>query len=629
MAVGALAIVYIVVPVIALGLRVPWARLPELLRSPESWELMRVSLGAAALSTVIATALGAGLALWLQRLRHAASLVRLLVFLPLALPPVVGGLALTAAYGRRGYFSPLFDAAGWQLAFAFPGVVVAHVFVALPFVVVSIDSALRQLDPEIMASARGVGLRPWRVLIDIILPTIAPAIFTGAALACARSLGEFGTTLTFAGSMPGMTRTMPLGIYLARETDIDQAYALSALLIGMAVLTLGAAALPGMVTRRTAAPRARALDAPDIDRLRELTAPAEPGPEVRVGGVTFPAGVTTAVIGPNGSGKTTLMSVIAGRLHGEPVHIGGQDVSLKPAHERGVVMLTQRPGLPPSATVRKCIDIVSRDSGRTSDLLHAAGLLPLADVPVRQLSGGQAAQVALLRALAPRPRILILDEPLAAVDKAAASRWRQLLSIAARDRTTLVVTHTLLEVAALANHVAVMEGSAVRAVGPADDLLEVPPTTFVGELTGRNAVPGNVTNTAPNRGITTVNIAGWEGEITTGSSGDFTAATAAIITFPPEAVTVYCPPDSAPESTSGPHASISGTVIYGETTGLDSARVRVATAAGPIAATVSPTQVLALSPGTEVRLVIPAARMTAHHPPGTHDSPDMPQYFST
>ena len=173
-AAGVLAAIYILAPVLALGIRVPWEQLSDTLNSPTTHDLLRVSLSAAALSTVLSTILGTCLALWLQQLRRVSHLVRLVVYLPLAMPPVVGGLALTALLGRRGLLGPVLEQAGLQVSFAFPGVVAAHLFVTLPFVVVAVDSALRQLDPEVVASARGIGLSPGTILRRITLPRFPP-----------------------------------------------------------------------------------------------------------------------------------------------------------------------------------------------------------------------------------------------------------------------------------------------------------------------------------------------------------------------------------------------------------------------------------------------------------------------
>ena len=480
-AAGTLAAIYILAPVLALGLRVPWGQLSDTLNAPTTHDLLRVSLSAAVLSTLLSTFLGTCLALWLQQLRRVSHLVRLVVYLPLAMPPVVGGLALTALLGRRGLLGPVLEQAGLHISFAFPGVVAAHLFVTLPFVVVAVDSALRQLDPEVVASARGVGLSPSTILRHIILPAILPAVFTGGALAFARSLGEFGTTITFAGSLPGSTRTMPSGIYLEREVSADKAYALSAVLIGIAILTLTAAGMP-LLLRRRREQAVRALQPMDPHALRAATAPLTPPHDlsVTVGDTTttFRGGRVTAVVGPNGAGKTTLMRFTSGRLQGAQTNT-----------ER-VIMLSQNPGLPPTATVAQALTMVTNDPRRTEELLKAAGLQEL--VHVSELSGGQAAQVALLRALAARPEVLVADEPFAAMDVESAARWRHLLRISAADRTTVIVTHSCVDLTTLADDVAVMEAGEVTSQGPADRLLEQPTTRFMAELAGVNVLRGSI-----------------------------------------------------------------------------------------------------------------------------------------
>ena len=484
-AAGVLAAIYILAPVLALGIRVPWEQLSDTLNSPTTHDLLRVSLSAAALSTVLSTLLGTCLALWLQQLRRVSHLVRLVVYLPLAMPPVVGGLALTALLGRRGLLGPVLEQAGLQVSFAFPGVVAAHLFVTLPFVVVAVDSALRQLDPEVVASARGIGLSPGTILRRITLPAISPAVLTGGALAFARSLGEFGTTITFAGSLPGSTRTMPSGIYLEREVSADNAYALSAVLIGIAILTLTAAGMPLLLDRRREQ-AVRAVQPMDPDALRTMTSPQDSPRDLLVtvdnATTTFRGGRVTAVVGPNGAGKTTLMRFISGRLQGAQTNA-----------ER-VVMLSQTPGLPPTATVAQTLTMVTKDPHKTEELLNAAGLQDL--VHVSELSGGQAAQVALLRALAARPAVLVADEPFAAMDVESAARWRHLLRLSAADRTTVIVTHSRVDLDTLADDILVMEAGGIIAQGPADRLLERPPTPFMAELADVNVLRGSLQNDA-------------------------------------------------------------------------------------------------------------------------------------
>ncbi|WP_245532339.1 ATP-binding cassette domain-containing protein [Corynebacterium caspium] len=467
--------------------------------------MLQITLAAAFLATLSTIILGVPLALWIYSLNHAARLVRLFVILPLAMPPVVGGLALSAALGRRGFSAAILEALNLNFAFAFPGVVVAHIFVALPFVIVSVDAALRQLNPEIQASAAGIGMRPGTILRRIILPAISPAIAMGAGLAAARSLGEFGTTITFAGSLPGVTRTMPVGIYLEREIDQDRAYVLAAILIIIAILFIIAAFFPTFWQQRHAY-KPQAIEIAELDSAK-LAALCKPkyslsGAPVIVStaaGVTrFPAQTITALVGPNGSGKTTLAGLIAGRLQGAQIKIGEKVVAdLKskifiPAYKRGVVLLTQQPGLPRTTTVSKAIDMATRDPLRTTELLTAAGLKKLAKTPIPALSGGQAAQVALLRALAVRPQVLILDEPLAAVDIASKANWRRLLKATAADRTTILITHDSLDIAGLAQHIVVLEAGKTVGSCSTAEFFQNPCTTFAAQLAGLNRITGTV-----------------------------------------------------------------------------------------------------------------------------------------
>lgn len=618
-----IATLTIVLPVLALGLRVPWSRFGEILSSAETLEMLRVTLAAAVLSTVLALLLGVPLAVWIQQLRRGSSLVRLLVLLPLAMPPVVAGLALTALIGNRGLAAPLLEPLGIHFAFAFSGVVASHVFVSLPFVIVSADSALRQIDREVLVSAAGVGMQPREILRKITLPTIAPAIATGAGLAFARSLGEFGTTLTFAGSLPGSTRTMSLGIYLERELDQGAAYTLSAILIILAVAVLALASVPAAL-RREPVPRAREIGELDTAQLRALSAPAEGGLDLKITSAgatsTFPANTITAVVGPNGSGKTTLMGLIAGRLRGAPVTIGGRQVDeparadFVPAEQRGVVLLTQKPGLPRTSTVRQAITMATRDGRHTMKLLDAAGLGELTDVAVPELSGGQAAQVALVRALATRPRVLILDEPLAAIDVASGARWRRLLRATAPDRTTLMVTHDPLDVAGLSDRIAVLESGRVIAEGDTESLLSVPPTDFVAELAGLNRFSGSVAQV--NDGIVEILNGGFAlfGTVPDGvSPEDYTVGAAAIATVPPEATTLrLIEPTAAPKESA--RNVWAGTVSSVQAT--DTVTTNITVQVGTREMVVPVTRISALSlglePGTEVECVTKALSVTVH-----------------
>lgn len=443
-------LIILIGPIVALAIRVPWLRFPEIVARPETLEMVSITLSSAAWSTVITTLLGVPIALLLR----GKKLVRIFVLLPLAMPPVVGGLALTALIGRRGITAPILDALGLQFAFAYPGVVASHIFVSLPFVVVAVDGALRTMDREIERSALGLGMSRSTVLNKITLPAIAAPLATGAGLAFARSLGEFGTTITFAGSMPGKTRTLPLGIYLEREIDPDAALAMAALLIGIALIVLVLATLPSLL-QKSYKPTVRTIGDIDVERVRALSTPAE----------TTHAGEFIVIIGPNGAGKTTYMRTLDG------------------------VLLTQNPGLPRTCTVKKALEMVTKDADAW---ISAAGLADLSDVPVPALSGGQAAHVALVRALATRPARLLLDEPLAAIDVARASAWRTVLHAVSKDRQTMLVTHNPTDIYALATSVIVIEGGKVAAQAPVEEILRVPPTQFVADLTGLNRITGTI-----------------------------------------------------------------------------------------------------------------------------------------
>jgi len=188
--------------------------------------------------------LGLPLSLVLSRARGPwAALARGFSVLPMVLPPVVAGLALLVTLGRRGLVGRSLSVLGIELGFTTIAVVIAQTFVAMPYFVIAVEGALRTLDPGYERVASTLGASPSRVLGRVTLPLLAPAVAAGAALAFARALGEFGATLTFAGSLPGVTQTLPQAIYLARESDPDAALALSVVLLAIAAVIMGAAAL--------------------------------------------------------------------------------------------------------------------------------------------------------------------------------------------------------------------------------------------------------------------------------------------------------------------------------------------------------------------------------------------------
>jgi len=240
-AVAALALVAL--PLIGMLVRVPWSELAGLLTSQAAGQAVGLSLLTSVAATMLAVLLGVPLAFVLARCAgRGATILRGFVLVPMVLPPVVAGLALLATFGRRGLVGRLLAEIGVEIGFTTLAVVLAQAFVALPFLVISLEGALRSASGQYAAIAATLGANPTRVLRRVVLPMAAPALVSGTALAFARALGEFGATLTFAGSLPGTTRTMPLLIYLAREQDQNLALALAVVLIAVAAVIVAVSA---------------------------------------------------------------------------------------------------------------------------------------------------------------------------------------------------------------------------------------------------------------------------------------------------------------------------------------------------------------------------------------------------
>lgn len=249
-----LGVAVIALPIIGLATQVPWDRFAALISSESSLTALRLSLVTASVATLVVVALGVPLAVLLARNEGRWwRPVRVLVLVPLVLPPVVGGLALLYTFGRRGFMGETLRVFGIDIAFSTTAVVLAQVFVSLPFLVLSLEGALRGVDRRYEAVAATLGARPGTVLRRVTLPMVLPGLASGVTLAFARALGEFGATITFAGSLQGRTRTLPLEIYLKRVDDPDAAVALSMLLVVVAVVIVMAVhrGPGGSTSRRT------------------------------------------------------------------------------------------------------------------------------------------------------------------------------------------------------------------------------------------------------------------------------------------------------------------------------------------------------------------------------------------
>ncbi len=231
---------FLVLPLVGLLVRAPWTTLPSLLSDPTVGQALRLSLVTATLATAVSLVLGVPLAWVLARVRFPGrSLLRALVTLPLVLPPVVGGVALFLALGRRGLVGQYLDRwFGLTIPFSPLAVVLAETFVAMPFLIITVEGALRTADIRYEEASATLGASRWTTFRRVTLPMIGPSVLAGSVLCWARALGEFGATITFAGNFPGRTQTMPIAVYIALENDPDAAIALSLVLLAVSVVIL-------------------------------------------------------------------------------------------------------------------------------------------------------------------------------------------------------------------------------------------------------------------------------------------------------------------------------------------------------------------------------------------------------
>lgn len=429
----------VILPVAGLALRVPWSEFRGLVTSPDSLTALNLSLLTACVSAGVCVVLGVPLGMMLAR-SEAAILrtVRAFVLLPVVLPPVVGGLALLATFGRQGILAAPMEATGIDIAFTTTAVISAQVFVSMPFVVLGVESAMRTHGTDFETAAAVLGAGPGRTFATVTLPLLASAIASSAVLSFARSLGEFGATLTFAGSLAGTTRTLPLEIYLRRETDPDAAVAVSMLLVAIALLVVivvyslpahrpyGVNQSPiseGRVAGSTDTRVRRPVEPLTRPSTEEAFATAEV-PVARRGSsprlvVEFEApdrhitqsfavepGETLALTGPNGVGKSTTLSVVAGLFIPARARVEVDDRVLTrtldgrtrtdvPPHRRSVTLLLQDPRLFPHMSAVGNIAFGFRAAGvtgtdakvRAQRMLDDLGIGPLGSTKPRAQVG--------------------------------------------------------------------------------------------------------------------------------------------------------------------------------------------------------------------------------------------------
>lgn len=621
---GALALCFLFLPLAFMLGRVNWATLGATLATPEAAAALGLSMRTCVIALGVDLLLGVPAALVLSRSWRGVRAARILVALPLSLPPVVAGIALLAAFGRRSTLGALLSGAGLDIAFTTSAVVIAQVFVSLPFLIVTLESALRAREQGLDEMASSLGASPSRVFWQITLPTVLPGLGRGAALALARCLGEFGATLTFAGSMQGVTRTMPLQIYLARESDADLALALGVVLLGVAAAVVALTETPwgrlASLIRSTRPGRAAAPGAPSARSSEEPTAlagDAGEGADVRVAGTIaergwkvdaeLRPGLVTAVVGHNGAGKSTLAQVIAGtlRLDQGSARIGERvvddDATFVPARRRGVAMVSQEPRIFTHMSVLANVAFplrvrgVGRAQAREAALeqLRAVGIDDLAHKRASDLSGGQAARVAIARALVFRPEVLILDEPTAALDVEATAQVSSVLRqrLTGAGITTLLVSHDIAEVLALASHMIVMGDGCVVEEGEPARVLASPSSVFAARLAGLNIVAGPIAMRPGMVGVSVgegelwaADLSGFDStdagrvDVASGDAADDVASGGSdqggrvALTFPPEAVAL-----SREEAHASPRSVLPGVVAGIDVDGsLVSVRVTLA-----------------------------------------------------
>lgn len=236
---GGALVAFLVVPLVALFLTTTLVDFRAGLSHPLVWPALRLSLFTTSLSLLIVVALGTPLAWSLAKAQgRGARALETVLQLPIVIPPAVAGVAMLLAFGRRGLFAGWLYPEAWSVTFTTTAVVMAEVFVSAPFFVQAATSAFRRIDPKLVIVARTFGASPLRVFFRIAVPLATPGLVAGAAMSWARSLGEFGATLMFAGNLEGRTQTLPLAIYTALESDMRAAQALSIVLVVVAFALL-------------------------------------------------------------------------------------------------------------------------------------------------------------------------------------------------------------------------------------------------------------------------------------------------------------------------------------------------------------------------------------------------------
>lgn len=471
-----------------------------------------ISLKVAGLAAIATFFLGIAAAYWMLGYRGRwKSVIEGIFVAPLILPPTVVGFVLLVLFGRNGFIGKLLSLVDFSVVFTWVGAAIAATVVSFPLMYRTALGAFEQIDTTLPQVAQTLGASWQRIFWRVVLPLSVPGILAGMTLSFARALGEFGATLMLAGNIPGQTQTIPMAIYFAVEAGA-MSEAWFWVIVILCISLSGIFAVNLWQTHHSHTPSPPSPSPPSfLSSLSSPPSPPSPTSSLHLNiqkhlssftlNLAFSAAQETlGILGSSGSGKSMTLRCIAGVetptcgqivLNGRVLFDSEKQINLPP-HQRRVGLVFQNYALFPHLTIAQNIafglqhlpKLAQRQ--RVSHYLHTMQLEALGDRYPHQLSGGQQQRVALARALAPEPEVLLLDEPLSALDTYLRSQVERQLKIALSefDGVALFVTHNLEEAFRVCDNLMVMSGGRAIAFGSKHQIFERPPNFQVAQLTG-------------------------------------------------------------------------------------------------------------------------------------------------